>query len=58
MKKARRTLGQQRAFYLLPANPEQSGDVIAVAATNAMWLIQESRFEVRFAPLAAECPAH
>jgi hypothetical protein len=29
-KKARRTLGQ-RAFYLIPTNPEQSGDVIAAA---------------------------
>ena len=50
--------GQRRAFYLLPAIPEQSGDVIAAATTNAVWLMQELRFEVRFAPLAAECPAH
>jgi hypothetical protein len=46
------------AFYLLPEIPEQSGDVIAAATTNAVCLMQESRFEVRFAPLAAECPAH
>jgi hypothetical protein len=56
--KARRTLGARRAFYLFPANHEQSGDVIAAATTNAVCLMQESRFEVRFAPLAAECPAH
>jgi len=30
---------------------EQSGDVIAAATTNAIWLMRESRFEVRFAPI-------
>jgi hypothetical protein len=27
--------GQRRAFYLLPMNSEQSGDVIVPATTNA-----------------------
>jgi hypothetical protein len=49
--KARRTLGARRAFYLFPMNSEQSGDVIAAATTNAIWLMRESRFEVRFAPI-------
>jgi hypothetical protein len=32
--------GQRRAFYLLPKDPEQSGDVIAAATTNAVWVMQ------------------
>jgi hypothetical protein len=38
--KARRTLGARRAFYLFPANHEQSGDVIAAATTDAVWVLQ------------------
>ena len=49
--------GQRRAFYLFPEDLEQSGDVIAAATTNAMWLMQESRFEVRLAPLARRVPS-
>jgi hypothetical protein len=36
-KNARRTLGARRAFYLLPEDLEQSGDVIAAATTSAKW---------------------
>jgi hypothetical protein len=49
-RKPRRTWGNS-AFYLFPADSEQSGGVIAVATTSAIWLIQEPPFEVRFAPI-------
>jgi hypothetical protein len=32
--------GQRRAFYLLPENPEQSGDVIAVATTDVIKVVR------------------
>jgi hypothetical protein len=33
--------GQRRAFYLLPANPEQSRDVIVSRTSNTLGLVQE-----------------
>ena len=49
-KKARRTLGARRAFYLFPLKPEQSGDVIAAATTSAKRSFKV-RLGVRFAPI-------
>jgi hypothetical protein len=36
--KAPRTVGAWRAFYSFPIESKQSGDVIAAATTNAIWL--------------------
>jgi hypothetical protein len=33
--------GQRWTFYLIPANPEQSGDVIVPPTSNALGLIQK-----------------
>jgi hypothetical protein len=33
--------GHQRAFYSVPANPEQSGDVIVPATTSVIRLVEE-----------------
>jgi hypothetical protein len=37
----KKTLEGQRAFYLLPENLEQSGDVVLPATTNAVGLVEE-----------------